>query len=60
MLEILVQKSDVGVGIGTLVGNRDSPSENTEIGSFLHKTDSCFLIETKFISKLLYILSMEN
>ena len=34
--------------------------ENTEIGSFLHKIDSCFLIETKFISKLFKKFRREN
>ena len=47
------QKSDAGVGIGTLVGERIHLPENTEFCSFLHKIESCVLIETKFISKLL-------
>ena len=34
--------------------------ENTEIGSFLHKIDSCFLIETKFIFKLLRKFRRQN
>ena len=34
--------------------------ENTEIGSFLHKFDSCFLIETKFISKLFKKFRRQN
>ena len=35
-------------------------AENRKNGSFLRKIDSCFLIETKLICKLLYILLMEN
>ena len=34
--------------------------ENIEIDSFLHKIDSCFLIETKFISKLFKKFRREN
>ena len=34
--------------------------KNRKVGSFSTKMDSCFLIETKFISKLLYIWLVEN
>ena len=34
--------------------------ENTEVGSLLDKIDSCFLIETKFISKLFKKFRRQN
>ena len=38
--------------IGTLIGYRDTLPENRKVGSIYHMFVSCFLIETKFISKL--------
>ena len=37
-----MQKSDAGVGIGTLIGDRDYLAQKYKNGSCLHKTDSCF------------------
>ena len=46
-------QSDAGVGSGMLIGERDYLAQNRKVGSFLRKIDSCFLIETKFIFKIL-------
>ena len=48
-----VQNSDAGVGFGTLIGDRDYFAQQIENWFDYHICVSCFLIETKFIFKLL-------
>ena len=53
---LLVPRSDAEVGIGMLMGDKGVPLlENRKVGSISQSCSSWFLIDMKFISKLLEI-----